>query len=36
MKYTPDEVRQLKALNEVPQDLEINENDNPNGGQGGI
>jgi translation initiation factor 1A len=21
LKYTPDEIRQLKALNEVPQDL---------------
>ena len=36
MKYTPDEIRQLKALGEVPQDLEINENEGPNDGQGGI
>lgn len=36
MKYTPDEIRQLKALAEVPQDLEINENEGPNDGQGGI
>lgn len=36
MKYTPDEIRQLKALNEVPQDLQISENDGQNDGQGGI
>ena len=26
LKYLPDEVRQLKAQGEVPQDLDINEN----------
>jgi translation initiation factor 1A len=26
LKYLPDEIRQLKAQGEVPQDLEINEN----------
>lgn len=36
MKYLPDEVRQLKAQGEVPQDLEINENDNNPNGPGGI
>ena len=36
MKYTPDEIRQLKALGEVPQDLQVNENEGPNDGQGGI
>ena len=30
------EIRQLKALNEVPQDLEISESDGQNDGQGGI
>lgn len=35
LKYLPDEIRQLKAQGEVPQDLEINEN-MENGGASGI
>lgn len=36
MKYLPDEIRQLKAQGEVPQDLEINEHDLGPNGPGGI
>ena len=33
LKYLPDEIRQLKAQGEVPQDLDINENqENPSSG----
>ena len=34
LKYLPDEVRQLKAQGEVPQDLQINENNEGPGAVG--
>ena len=34
LKYSPDEIRQLKALKEVPEDYQINEHSNE--GQSGI
>jgi translation initiation factor 1A len=36
LKYLPDEIRQLKAQGEVPQDLEINEHADGPGGASGI
>jgi translation initiation factor 1A len=36
LKYLPDEIRQLKAQGEVPQDLEINDNTDGTGGVSGI
>lgn len=36
LKYLPDEIRQLKAQGEVPQDLEINDHADGPGGVSGI